>query len=489
MKKRYYSFGIERRNFFTWAAVICMLLSMVSRIVYYSLPIEGAEGVGTTFFTVFFLILPIVSGVWFIYALLRHGKNRLYKTITPFYLGAIFFIARICVQFEDPENSITISIFHLIACIFLYVLVSVIYRLTVNAGGIKNRLYALLIIALPLAYNVIIEDVKRFSEVPSFWKQLAEISALLIILSVLFVLIGMKKIESDKPLPMRGDRPDGRRLRSLDPITGVGVYIMPDRSGASNLFKDCFECSNAEKYIREKREEGLTNFGYTHLLLAACVRAISQRPAINRFISGQKIYSRGDEIEISMAIKKEMSTEGAETIIDCIFKPEDTAKDIYEKFNMAVESVKATSELDSSFDKLAGLLNLIPGIFMKFTVWLLKTGDYFGLLPKALMKLSPFHASIFITSMGSLGIPPIYHHLYDFGNVPIFVSFGMKRRQYETQPDGTVVQRKYIDFTVVTDERICDGFYYASAFKYLKRCLSDPKRLDMPPEEVIEDVY
>ena len=51
-----------------------------------------------------------------------------------------------------------------------------------------------------------------------------------------------------------------------------------------------------------------------------------------------------------------------------------------------------------------------------------------GLLPRALTDLSPFHGSLYITSMASLGIPPIYHHLYDFGNVPVFCSFGKKRR-------------------------------------------------------------
>ena len=43
--------------------------------------------------------------------------------------------------------------------------------------------------------------------------------------------------------------------------------------------------------------------------------------------------------------------------------------------------------------------------------------DYFGFLPRWLTKLSPFHGSVYITSMASLGIPPIFHHLYDFGNV------------------------------------------------------------------------
>lgn len=93
-----------------------------------------------------------------------------------------------------------------------------------------------------------------------------------------------------------------------------------------------------------------------------------------------------------------------------------------------------------------------------------------------------------ITSMGSLGIPPIYHHLYNFGNIPVFIAFGAKYYKNELKLDGTVERNKYIDYTVVTDERICDGFYFASALKVLKDCLCNPDKLDTPPETVVEDI-
>ena len=90
--------------------------------------------------------------------------------------------------------------------------------------------------------------------------------------------------------------------------------------------------------------------------------------------------------------------------------------------------------------------------------------------------------------MGSLGIPPIYHHLYNFGNVPIFLSFGAKYRQNKINDDGAVERRSYVDFTVVMDERICDGYYYATFFKYYRRLMAHPELLDIPPEEVVRDI-
>ncbi len=283
-----------------------------------------------------------------------------------------------------------------------------------------------------------------------------------------------------------GDRADGRKLRSLDPITRVASYIMVNRSGASNYFIDSVDIDEIERYIRHKRkDEGLTGFGIMHVLLAAYVRCISQRPAGNRFISGQKVYQRHD-IEINMAVKVEMTTEGAETIIKIRPKRDATATDVYHLMTKEIEASRNSANED--FDNLAKFFNKIPGLVLKFAVWFLKLLDYFGLIPKSLLNLSPFHGSMFITSMGSLGIPPVFHHLYDFGNVPIFCSFGAKQRRTELLPDGSVTERRYITYTWVTDERICDGFYYSSAFKLIKSILKDPFQLDSPPEKVYEDV-
>ena len=248
------------------------------------------------------------------------------------------------------------------------------------------------------------------------------------------------------------------------------------------------EISAIEKYVREKRKEGLTNFGINHVFIAAYVRCVAKYPAVNRFLSGQRVYSRGDEIQYCMTIKKEMTLESPDTCIKLHLNPADTVYDVYRKMDEEVQKVKSTSELDSGFDRVVELFTKLPGLLFKFIVWLLKLLDYFGLLPKFLLEVSPFHGSVFFTSMGSLGIPAIVHHLYDFGNLPVFVAFGCKYKRNELETDGSVVTRKYVDITYNLDERICDGFYYAAVLKYMRRLLAHPERLDDPPETVEQDI-
>ncbi len=283
-----------------------------------------------------------------------------------------------------------------------------------------------------------------------------------------------------------GDRADGYKLRTVDPIFKLMPYIMRYRSDSLNMFSASVEITNAEKYIKQKHEEGYRHFGLLHLILAAYARTVSQRPAINRFVSGQKVYARKN-IEVAMTIKKEMSLESPETCIKMIFDPAVTPTDVYNQFNKEVEDYRKQQE-ESDFDKTARILNYIPGFLLKFALFLLRTLDYIGCLPKFLLKVSPFHASMVITSMGSLGIPPIFHHIYDFGNVPLFVAFGKKRRVYELDKDGNTVEKTYCDLCVVTDERICDGYYYASAFKMMQRLIRNPYKMDTPPDEIIDDV-
>ena len=131
---------------------------------------------------------------------------------------------------------------------------------------------------------------------------------------------------------------------------------------------------------------------------------------------------------------------------------------------------------------------MIPGVVLKFVVWLLKLLDYFGLLPRFILEVSPFHGSIFFTSMGSLGIPAVGHHLYNFGNLPIFLAFGRKYRVNELADDGSVVSRKYMDYTFNVDERIVDGFYYATLIKFFHKLLLHPERLDDPDMEINADI-
>jgi len=284
-----------------------------------------------------------------------------------------------------------------------------------------------------------------------------------------------------------GDRSDGRKLRTINPMNKFMPYVMPQRCDACNTYSDMFDVTKTDKFCRGKVREGKTDFGFLHVMIAAYLRTVSQRPGINRFVSGQKIFARND-VQVVMTIKKKLSLDSPDTCIKVRFEPDDTVDEVYEKFNKVVTEIKNQPDDKTSFDKLNKILSLIPGLLCRWTVKLLNFMDYFGWLPKKLLWLSPFHGSMIITSMGSLGIRPIYHHIYNFGNLPIFIAYGGRRSVVKVDSEGKASTKKYIELKVVTDERICDGYYYASAFKLIKRYVENPELLETKPEEVVEDI-
>ena len=458
-------FFVSRKNALTWLMALCMIGSAVARIFVFS----GAEGAGAWSQ----IVLPVAAALLYAAIALLSGDELLYKTAIPVWMAVIY--SGIWIDYHVESGLIT-WLFWIALIFFAYLYTRII------SGKMGSPLLLIPVIGSPLAALVYYQR----ADLPA--GNLTVLPDILMLSGALLLVFAIRVHNDGKYHPTWGDRTDGRRIRTLSPMAQITSYFQVERNTCSNHFEESFEISHVERYIRAKRREGYTDFGLTHVLLAAYVRGIAKYPQLNRFISGQKVFSRGEDIQYCMVVKKEMTVDAPDTSIKVHLNPQDTAIDVYNKLNAAVESVKATQELDSSLDNLIGYFTLIPSVIMKFTVWFLKLLDYFGLLPRFLLELSPFHGSLFFTSMGSLGIRPIYHHLYDFGNLPIFGAFGLKRKAYELQEDGSVVQRKYIDVKFVMDERIADGFYYATFFKYYRRLMAHPEILDNPPEEIVKDI-
>ena len=473
MEKRNHLY-VSRKNLLTWLMAVCMVGSAVARIA-----LPGVKGTGEAQNVWSQIVLPVAATLLYALIVLLDGKERFYKTAIPIWMLGLYFGISVT---RYPFQSIQWMVVGLywVAVLFFCVLYTQITSGVVRHVWLLPLMFALPLGAMAYLHREVLMDGRWGTNLVLLPDALAFFGCLL-------QCLALRVHPVDEYHPTWGDRTDGRRVRSLPPMAQVSPYIMVTRNTSTNYFTDSFELSHIERYVRQKRREGYTNFGVMYVLLAAYVRALARYPGLNRFLAGQKVYTHGDDVQFCMTIKKEMSSDSPDTVIKVHLSPKDTAMDVYNKVNAEIEKVKNTP-LDSNFDNTAHVLTLIPGVFLKFTVWLLRTLDYFGMLPQFLLEVSPFHGSVFFTSMGSLGIPPIYHHLYDFGNLPVFGSFGCKRRSLEVQEDGTVVQKKYIDFKFCMDERIVDGFYYAAFFKHYKRIILHPEVLDNPPEEVIRDI-
>ncbi len=158
-----------------------------------------------------------------------------------------------------------------------------------------------------------------------------------------------------------------------------------------------------------------------------------------------------------------------------------------EKIGAEIERNKAANA-DNHTENTANFLIKIPRPFLRLAIRFILWLDYHGRMPASLLRASPFHGSLFITDLGSLGVSPVFLHLYNIGNIPLFLAFGAKRKEYELDAGGNVVARKYIDYTINLDERIADGYTFALVFRYLRQYLRNPRLLEKPLEKIVEDV-
>lgn len=282
-----------------------------------------------------------------------------------------------------------------------------------------------------------------------------------------------------------GDRADGYRLRKADPFFRIIPHIMPTRNDSQVFFEERVYLEETRALIQSLRQEG-HRVGFLHIVIAALVRVISQKPKVNRFVVGKRTYARKD-ISFSLAVKKDMSEEAEETTIKVKFKPEDTLFDVINTVNKAVQDNKGEESEANDTDKFAKFFSFLPQFVVSFLVGFIKWLDNHNMMPKFIGELSPFHSSIFVTDLGSLGIKPVYHHLYNFGTNTVFVAFGVRSKEQQINDDLTVNNRKAMDLKIVVDERVVDGYYFAQSIKLAMRIMANPKVLLTPPEEVIID--
>lgn len=282
-----------------------------------------------------------------------------------------------------------------------------------------------------------------------------------------------------------GDRRDGRRLRTVSPVFLLTPFLMRFPSDAVHSFTDHADTAAIEGWLKEQRAEGRDDISFVHVFIAAYVRTLAHRPAMNRFVSGRLLYAR-DKIEVVLSSGRNGAADAGAMAVKVRFLPTDTIFDVVRKINAQVDSMKADREA-GRIERLAATLVKTPRFLLRFGSAVIRWLDYHGWLGEKWTNMSPFHGSAVISDEGASSLPPMSRSLNSMGSLPVSISIGRRRSAVELTRLGEAAEKKYVDYTVTVDSRIADNAYIGSAFKYFRYYLNNPSDLERAPERVNED--
>ncbi len=281
------------------------------------------------------------------------------------------------------------------------------------------------------------------------------------------------------------DRRDGRRLRTISPLFQLSPFTMLSPADAACGFSDAADVSAIETWLRGRRAAGDENISLLHLVVAAYVRTLALRPALNRFVAGRFIYAR-DAIDIVLPAGGVGAADTGAMSVTVRFQSTDTVYDVYRKINTRVDNLKADQSADR-LERLASTLVKTPRFILRFAIAVLRWLDYHGWLRSGLTSKSPYHGSAMISDDGAFYLPPVFRAINSTGTLPVNISVGRIRTVTEADKAGQVHDRKLMDYAVAYDGRIVDNAYVGSAFRYFRYFLANPDTLENPPERVNED--
>ena len=256
---------------------------------------------------------------------------------------------------------------------------------------------------------------------------------------------------------------------------------MDKRVDAMNMITIDIPHQPIQDYVNQKRKEGVS-ISHMALIISAYIRTMAKYPELNRFIVNKKAYAR-NEFAVSMVVLKNGDASHG-TMSKMYFDYNDTIFDVNNNINKFVEENRESPD-NNGTEKLIKFLLSMPGV-LPVGVGLFKWLDKHGLLPKAIIDMSPFHNTFVISNLASIRTNHIYHHIYEFGTTSMILTMG-NSREVPKRKGGEIVFEKCMPIGVVMDERIASGSYFAIAFRRLKQYLRNPELLELPPEKIVPD--
>ena len=280
-----------------------------------------------------------------------------------------------------------------------------------------------------------------------------------------------------------GDRKDGRMVRDGHGLQTIMCHLWPNRTDCEVFWNDTLDATEMVAYLEKKNAEHpeyrTTIF---HAIITIVARMIYERPQLNRFIQGRRMYDR-NEITLSFVAKRRFQDTADEALLVITAKDDDTLDTISSRIRGDVNEVRKTEHATGGVDQIMDKLAKLPRPLLMLIVKTVRILDFWGINPDFLTEGDPNYSTVLLSNLGSIHCSSVYHHLSNYGTNSIMVTVGTLHKEEMLMEDGHREVLDVIDVGATLDERISDGFYMARCLKLIQHILSHPELLDRPLSE------
>ena len=280
-------------------------------------------------------------------------------------------------------------------------------------------------------------------------------------------------------------RTDATYLKDIDGMHFIMPFMLPNRCDNQAYFTFQIDLTKLNEYVKKKNESNPDyKYNLFQCVVTAVLKIITLRSKLSIFIHDKRMYKR-NEVSAAFTVKQEFKDDGGEVLCFIHSKPEWNIDDVHDELRRQLLKLKDRTYKDESsgfMDKFNALPKFISRPLLDLVCWLEKV----NLIPKALIETDPYHSSVVLANLGSIGLPDGYHHLTNWGTTSMFIVIGKAGRMPFYENDK-VVFRDGVKLGMTIDERIADGYYFSKSIKMLQLILEEPELLERPLNEKLSD--
>ena len=190
---------------------------------------------------------------------------------------------------------------------------------------------------------------------------------------------------------------------------------MPNRCESEVYIEEQIDVTELVKYLNEKNslpDQRRTTF--FHVFATAVAKTIYQRPQLNYFVAGKRLYRR-NKMTLAFVVRRQFTDTSEESLLITEVTGDTTLDQV--KRNIIGDADRIRKHDGNDINGLLDKLKKLPRWVMRFAMCVFRFLDFHGWMPESICKGDSNYATVLLSNLGSIQCDAAYHHLNNYGTI------------------------------------------------------------------------